>query len=427
MKTTFLCVISVVLSQATPTLTQHAKKLKASFKCDNFGVEFTVTKSQLYQGKNVPHSDKFTVGSQSNCPFHLTKRVVTNNGKTWTEKQRTLKLDFFNKNQVEECGATIFQDEYGIIYETFIRGRTSQQQPAPYTPQTIILSCFYPMTDTPYDQLPPDRQAYSRGIFTIGSNSIQLKATGKLKSEFQLYDVQANDTQLFFPQTETSRIVNVGTPTFIGLIPKPIWLNGNNVNPITSNSARWDYFIRDCFWSGVKLDGTERQFQLVKRNCKNTSYQVQFLTKMARKKDGHMMMFETFAYDDSVEHFLSCDVDLCLRTRFGGHTWPDCYQSCSDPQFISDSAEENEFDLPTTTVLPITTDFVAPASTVTFQAKTNRIDYTTFATSKTIEEPKDDFAQALELCKSTVDFTAADITLWELCKYIRNIFPESFR
>ena len=94
-----------------------------------------MTKSQLYQGKNVPHSDKFTVGSQSNCPFHLTKRVVTNNGKTWTEKQRTLKLDFFNKNQVEECGATIFQDEYGIIYETFIRGRTSQQQPAPYTPQ----------------------------------------------------------------------------------------------------------------------------------------------------------------------------------------------------------------------------------------------------------------------------------------------------
>ena len=42
------------------------------------------------------------------------------------------------------------------------------------------------MTDTPYDQLPPDRQAYSRGIFTIGSNSIQLKATGKLKSEFQV-------------------------------------------------------------------------------------------------------------------------------------------------------------------------------------------------------------------------------------------------
>ena len=34
-------------------------------------------------------------------------------------------------------------------------------------------------------------------------------------------------------------------------------------------SARWDYFIKDCVWSGITKEETQRDIQLVSENCVN--------------------------------------------------------------------------------------------------------------------------------------------------------------
>ena len=146
-------------------------------------------------------------------------------------------MDFFTKNDLEKCGATIFQDGYGIIYQTFIRGRRSQRAPAAYEPATIVLSCFYPLTNTPTSELPTDIQAYMRKEYEIGESSIQLKSFGKLKTSFDLYDVRTNHTGQFYPHTDRDLYVNVGGPIIVGVVPTAIWENGININPIFRNSG----------------------------------------------------------------------------------------------------------------------------------------------------------------------------------------------
>jgi len=79
-------------------------------------------------------------------------------GETWMEMQKTVNLNFFTENDLEECGSTIFQDSFGIVYQIFIKGKDSKVFPALYEPRTIILSCFYPLTDTPVYELPLDVQ-----------------------------------------------------------------------------------------------------------------------------------------------------------------------------------------------------------------------------------------------------------------------------
>ena len=65
------------------------------------------------------------------------------------------------------------------------------------------------------------------------------------------------------------------------------------------------------------MESEQKDIQLIKRNCKTKKYHVQQLTKFGRKKDGHMIMFEAIAFEDSDDHYLTCDVDICLKTREG--------------------------------------------------------------------------------------------------------------
>ena len=74
-------------------------------------------------------------------------------------------------------------------------------------------------------------------------------------------------------------------------------------------------------------------------------------------------------------------------------------------------------------VLTLETDFV----TYTTPHTADALDYTTFATTQTIEEPIIDLLAALDMCKDRTEaFSDEEISLWTLCKFIMNRFPQHF-
>ena len=77
-------------------------------------------------------------------------------------------------------------------------------------------------------------------------------------------------------------------------------------------------------------DETElAQVQLVNRNCKNSEFHIQLLSDVALPETGHVLMFEAISLGYplnnylsdgtlyKIEHTLTCDVDICLKTRTG--------------------------------------------------------------------------------------------------------------
>ena len=102
--------------------------------------------------------------------------------------------------------------------------------------------------------------------------------------------------------------MNVGDPVLLGVKPEPdLDAQGFNKNPIDRYfsksleitqlfsykfSDRFNYFIRECLFSGLLSNGTQVDRVLVKDNCKTDKYHVQLLSKYGRR-DGHFMMFES--------------------------------------------------------------------------------------------------------------------------------------
>ena len=79
-------------------------------------------------------------------------------------------------------------------------------------------------------------------------------------------------------------------------------------------------------------DGSESEAYLIQDNCVNADLNVLLSTQYAHKDQGHIFLFETFAFSDDAEHYLSCDVDICLRNRLGGNVWPQCHKPCVGPK-----------------------------------------------------------------------------------------------
>lgn len=136
----------------------------------------------------MPKSNIFKIGIGNNCKRTLTQKTIGDplTGDTWVERQRTEEMDFFTDNELEKCGSTMIQDEFGIVYELHVKGRRSRQSPPPYQEQTLIFSCFYPLADTPYDDLPQDLKKYITGDYVIGTASMQFRQYGNLTADFSV-------------------------------------------------------------------------------------------------------------------------------------------------------------------------------------------------------------------------------------------------
>ena len=63
---------------------------------------------------------------------------------------------------------------------------------------------------------------------------------------------------------------------------------------------RFNYFIRECLFSGLLSNGTQVDRVLVKDNCKTDKYHVQLLSKYGRR-DGHFMMFESMGIQERLK------------------------------------------------------------------------------------------------------------------------------
>ena len=74
MKLYYFALLCPILAQILDQ--NQVDKLRDNFKCTNFGIEFTVTKRQLYKDLAVPKSNKFHVGPRKNCDFYLRKRPM---------------------------------------------------------------------------------------------------------------------------------------------------------------------------------------------------------------------------------------------------------------------------------------------------------------------------------------------------------------
>ena len=61
----------------------------------------------------------------------------------------------------------------------------------------------------------------------IGQRSVQIKKFGNLEADFELYDVQRNKTDNLRGKTVP---IYVGAPVIMGMVPRAIWQNGENVN-----------------------------------------------------------------------------------------------------------------------------------------------------------------------------------------------------
>ena len=98
-------------------------------------------------------------------------------------------------------------------------------------------------------------------------------------------------------------------------------LLATELNPrVNKFSVRWDYFLEDCVWSGIESDGSTRDIKLVSEGCVNKDFNVLLASKYGTKKSGHVMLFESISFRDGHDHYLSCDIKVCLKSRFGKTT-----------------------------------------------------------------------------------------------------------
>lgn len=413
-----------------------AKKIRKNFSCDNFAVTFEVTKRQLYKDSRIPKSHYFWVGIGDNCPYQLhdDPHGEKTPGLSWSEKTSgPITLPFFEDNTfVEKCGATLIQDEFGIVYELHVKGRRSKQASPRFVPQTLIFSCFYPMANTPIDELPQDLQKYMNDEFVIGTSSMQFRRHGTLTQKFKLFDVQVGkDNDDYSMESTNTLIKRVGQPIMIGVIP--VGPDGSTTddsqNEIKRHAARWDYFFRDCIYSGF-ADGEYKEIQLLKRNCKTTKYHVQQLSRYGREEDGHIIMFEAIGFDDDSKHNITCDVDVCLKTREGIHSWPRCYQPCNDPDYVAQSEDEARFFLGDNSFDPVATVAATTERTTTADPGVISVLPTTFHTTSQPVEPMNDMLAALEICRENFyndHFYQEELQLFLLCQYIQARFPAHFQ
>ena len=70
----------------------------------------------------MPRSNNFKIGIGDNCVEQLSNVVLGEPGDQWTERQKTITMDFFTENDLEKCGSTMIQDEFGIVYELHVKG-----------------------------------------------------------------------------------------------------------------------------------------------------------------------------------------------------------------------------------------------------------------------------------------------------------------
>lgn len=427
-----MLLFSLVISAAYGDFNSQAQKLYNGLSCESFTMKFTVTKKQLYTSATYPASNWFTVGNgnenakNKQCRYELEKVAID----TWYERQKTVWLDFFSEKNYENCDLDIDQDEHGILVNVVVKGRSDKGSKG-YTPQTINLSCFYPMNHADIEDLPTAYQTYINGEQTVNNdNTISIKKYGNITTPFELYDVRTNMTERFFPFTQTSRMAKIGQPILVGVWPKPQWKNGKNNNPIYMHAPRWDYFIRDCVFSGL-ISGVQSDVQLVNRNCKSARYHVQQLSKYGRKNDGHLMMFEAIAFSDADDHFLTCDVDICLKTITGDHAWNNCYRPCDEVQWLSQTDEESPFELTTTLDTPLETTAFPVTTEATTEPPGAHTLFVTMEEPETDNEPTSDIldakAECLALYANGEDYIAnMDESMFTLCQYMQSLFPADF-
>jgi len=484
-----LAAAAQISAQFTADEQRLITKVKHKFKCTNFGIKFTVTKRQLYRSLAVPRPDRnsdgdpdtfgkaranpikkkkedrddfaeLKIGIGDNCKGQFEKKTL-GDGK-WKEYQYTHESNWFtegndglnlaipeNENEnstnyvdqgkkgYEKCGGTLVQDEFGIVYELHVKGIRAKSSPAPYTARTLIFSCFYPMANTNLEDLPLDLQKYMQEEPALGAASYQFRSYFNLTQKFEIKDLQ--DTYgagYSLGQTNKELKMNTGEAIIVGA--KPI-ADSNGMNYVGTFPSRFDYFFRDCVWSSkfnvTNADGSETEVQkdlpLIKRNCKSSRYNVQQLTKYGEgaASSGHVMMFEAVAFEHATSHWLTCDIDICLKTKGGTHAWPGCYQPCRRAGFIEQRADEANFVLPTTTVKVEATAL----TTTAFQATQNSQGTpreplsTTHMTTVADEDPS--FQDALEECEKIFfngHFYAGDERMLSLCNYMRQIFPDHF-
>ena len=187
--------------------------------------------------------------------------------------------------------------------------------------------------------------------------------------------------------------------------------------------------VRDCIYSALHKDGRLSSTQLIKRNCKTNEIHLEVLSKYGRKQDGHLFMFEAIAFEDDAEHFVTCDVDVCLRGADGKNLWPGCYQECDNKEWFDFDAFDS-FQLTTTTELPTRTE--PPETTASrFTLEPSSTAWPkTFTTATTPDEPSDDLYAARRFCAEKMrrgDFhKEQDENAWTLCQYIMQRFPRFF-
>jgi len=420
---------------AQGNIENQAKKLLYGLECTNFGMKFTVTKRQLYRSEKLPHHNKFVLGGRNNCIRELYRTPLEDqDGNQWKEKRTTVELDFFRDNSLENCGMSLSQDKYGIRTEILVAGKRPRADAASVIPRVLVLSCYYPIDNgVTYarEEKPDDILEYESGTYVVGERSITVRKAGELHSPFELYDVRGNKTEEMFPEHDLSiRHVRVGETLMVGVRPKPVWVDGVNANPILKNSARWDYFLRDCTLSGT-VNGETKTIQLINNNCKTRSYQVQLLSKVGIKDTGHIMMFEALAFPQADDHSLECKVDVCLKARDGSHMWPGCHRSCDNQRWFDQSADEKMFQIPTTTnILAPTTRPTTLAVNTALPVVTEQM--TTQWTTQPAPEPTLELLQALEVCidwyhnDHFYQYSSQDQVMWQICQYIMVRFPEEF-
>lgn len=288
-------------------------------------------------------------------------------------------------------------------------------------------------------------KAYN-GEAEFGGSSFTIYKMGNLEAGFEVFDVRNALTGRFFPRTNTARMARVGDAVFAGVRPKPMMVGREDRNPVTLHPNRWAYFINDCIWSGVNMEGAFSAIQLFEKNCKNKDYHVQRLSKFGRK-DGQMFMFEAMAFNDADIHYLTCDVSICLKRPNGDGTFSyamtDCYEACDSEQFVEQDANtaDADFELPTTFVPPTATN-QQPTSLDDAKAMTVAGGETVFATQQQSTQFKesandnDDIVAARTKCLeiwNDADYEnywdSTDEThsnLYALCQIIQDLYPDYF-
>lgn len=484
-----LAAASQISAQFTADEQRLITKVKKGFECTNFGIKFKVTKRQLYRSLAVPKSARngdnnpatyglkrnglnggdartdsaeLKIGIGDNCKRQFTEVVM--NG--WKEYQYEDEFTWFTtgdaaddvnwqlpdgstanaefehvgKAGYEKCGGTLVQDEFGIVYELHVKGVRAKSSPAPYTARTMIFSCFYPMANTNLEDLPLDLQKYIQEEPALGAASYQFRSYANLTQSFEISDLndRTNEKYSVNNQDKDASIKDTGDAIVIGAKPSD---NKEGLNYVGDYPSRFDYFFRDCVWSAEfeqqNEDGTttkvQRDIPLIKRNCKSSKYNVQQLTKYGQgaDKDGHVMMFEAIAFEGDTSHWLTCDIDICLKTKTGAHAWPGCYQPCRRAGFIEQRADESNFQLTTTTVKVAATE----VTTTRFQSTLNNggtprppLPTTEMTTESAPVDPE--FSEAVLACQDIFfngHFYAGDEQMQILCNYIRqHIEPDHF-